>query len=84
MENHRRLPWELRIHIYNAVGEKIEEIDIRGIGVEGTRAGYNEVSWDARDIFNKQLSNGVYLYIIVVEGDKKQTSAKGKMMILRR
>lgn len=73
-----------KIYIYNEIGELLEILDYNGVGQTGTRAGYNEVYWDATDRFGHVLSNGVYLYMIVVEGDKDQTHAKGKMVVLRR
>jgi hypothetical protein len=73
-----------KISIYNEIGELMEVLDIDGIAQEGTRAGYNQVRWDATDRFGHVLSNGIYLYMIVVEGDKEQTHAKGKLVVLRR
>ena len=73
-----------RIYFYNEVAELLKVITINGAGQQGTSAGYNEVAWDMLDKFQKELSNGIYLFVIVVEGEGKQTSAKGKLVILRR
>ena len=66
------------------VGELIKVLKVDGAGLDGTRAGYNEVYWDAKDTFDSVLSNGIYLYVIAIEGSSSETSAKGKMVILRR
>lgn len=72
-----------RIYFYNEVAELLAVQEVNESGVNGTQAGYNEVEWDAKDRNDRIISNGVYLYIIVVEG-KKQSTGKGKMVILRR
>lgn len=73
-----------RVLIYNEVGELIDIIKVSAPGIQGTSAGYNEIEWNGRDKFNRELSNGIYLFILVVEGKKDQDHAKGKMVILRR
>jgi len=73
-----------RIYIYNEIGELLEKLTINGPGVPGTMAGYNEVTWDGLDIYKELINNGIYLYIIAVEGSRgKVETAKGKMVVIQ-
>jgi hypothetical protein len=72
-----------RIMIYNQLGELLHVITVDGPGQEGTRVGYNAVPWDGLDRFNRIISNGVYIYLIVIDGDRGQTSVKGTMAVIK-
>jgi hypothetical protein len=72
-----------RIMIYNQLGEMLHMITVNGPGQEGTRVGYNAVPWDGLDRFDRIVSNGVYIYLIVIDGDRGQTSAKGTMAVIK-
>ncbi|GBR75638.1 putative S-layer domain protein [Candidatus Termititenax persephonae] len=73
-----------RIMIYNQIGELLHVISVDEPGLDGTRVGYNQVSWDALDRHGRLLSNGVYIYMIVIEGSKERTFAKGTLVVIRR
>lgn len=73
-----------KIYIYNEIGELLKVITIDNSGEEGTRAGYNAVSWDGKDNFRKKIANGIYLFMVVVDGDDGQSHVKGKFIVLRR
>jgi hypothetical protein len=72
-----------RIMVYNQLGEMLHIITVNGPGQEGTRAGYNAVPWDGLDRFDRIISSGVYIYLIVIDGDKGQTSVKGTMAVIK-
>jgi hypothetical protein len=73
-----------RIMVYNQIGELLHISTVNGPGQEGTRVGYNAVPWDGLDRFERSISNGVYIYLIVIDGDRGQTSAKGTMAVIKR
>ncbi|MDR2430826.1 MAG: hypothetical protein LBD99_00995, partial [Candidatus Margulisbacteria bacterium] len=72
-----------RIMVYNQIGELVHPIVIEGPGQEGTRAGYNQVPWDGLDKFNHIISSGVYIYLIVIDGDRGQTFHKSTMAVIK-
>jgi hypothetical protein len=72
-----------RIMVYNQLGELLHIIAVNGPGQEGTRVGYNAVPWDGLDRFDRIISNGVYIYLIVIDGDHGQTSVKGTMAVIK-
>jgi hypothetical protein len=72
-----------RIMVYNQLGEMLHLITVNGPGQEGTRVGYNAVPWDGLDRFDRIISNGVYIYLIVIDGDRGQTSVKGTMAVIK-
>ena len=73
-----------RIIVYNQIGEMIHGITVDSVGQEGTHAGYNQVGWDGLDKFGRVISNGVYIYMIVIDGDKGQTFHKGTMAVIKK
>ncbi len=74
---------EAAIYIYNQVNELVHVIQIGTPGVLGTQANYNRILWDGRDQFGQVLSNGVYLYVIVIKSDAGVSIARGEMAVLR-
>jgi hypothetical protein len=72
-----------RIMVYNQLGEMLHLITVNGPGQEGTRVGYNAVPWDGLDRFDRIISSGVYIYLIVIDGDRGQTSVKGTMAVIK-
>jgi hypothetical protein len=73
-----------KLYLYNEIGELLKIITIDSPGEEGTRAGFNSVPWDGKDIFRKKIANGIYLFMVVVDGEKGQSHVKGKFIVLRR
>ena len=47
----------------------------------GGKAGYNEISWNGRDNSGSLVGNGIYLFLIVADGN---LLGKGKITILKR
>ena len=48
-------------------------------GAAGGKAGYNEVSWDAKSDSGEFIGNGMYLYFVVAGSN---VIGKGKMVTL--
>ena len=49
----------------------------------GGRAGYNEVSWDGKSDGGTWVGNGIYIYLIIVDGKVAQ-NGKGKIAVFKR
>ncbi|MFH1576050.1 MAG: Ig-like domain-containing protein [Candidatus Margulisiibacteriota bacterium] len=49
----------------------------------GGRAGYNEVTWDGKSDSGNYVGNGIYLYLIIVDGKVAQ-NGKGKLTVFKR
>jgi len=65
----------VNLKIFNLKGQKIKKLEIRNL-----KLGINEVIWDGRDFNNKQVSSGVYLYKLNVNG---KTEAVKKCLLLK-
>src|SRR3989338_2934968 len=48
----------------------------------GGKAGYNEVAWDGKSSSGNYVSNGIYTYLIIVDGEVIQ-NGKGKISIFK-
>ena len=49
----------------------------------GGRSGYNEVTWDGRSDGGTLVGNGIYIYLIIVDGKVAQ-NGKGKIAVFKR
>jgi hypothetical protein len=72
-----------RIYIYNEVAQLLKVLE-RDQGEEGTWPGFNSVSWDGLDIDDRVLANGIYLFIVLTDGDKGDSKAARKFIVLRK
>ena len=70
---------EFKINIYSSSGRKIRTIDDTNIfeNKEMIESGYHEVSWDGKDDFGDDISNGVYYYKMIAKTNNKTVSCKG-------
>ncbi|MEA3492847.1 MAG: Ig-like domain-containing protein [Candidatus Margulisiibacteriota bacterium] len=50
---------------------------------DGGKAGYNEVTWDGRSGNGNIVGNGIYIYIIIADGNIVQ-NGKGKLTVFKR
>ncbi len=72
-----------RVYIYNEVAQLLHVIE-RDQGEEGTRPGFNAILWDGLDVDRRVISNGVYLFIVLTDGDEGDSKASRKFVVLRR
>jgi hypothetical protein len=72
-----------RIYVYNEVAQLLYVIE-RSQGEEGTRPGFNAILWDGLDVDRRVISNGIYLFIVLVDGDNGDSKASRKFVVLRR
>lgn len=68
------------IDIFTTSGKKITRLEIPR---EARLPGQNAVYWNGRDGANDAIANGVYLYIVTVEQQGKQSTITGKMARVR-
>lgn len=64
--------------IYNANGRKLRTLINKQI-----TAGTHTVSWNGRDAFSRQLSNGVYYSVLTVKTATSTVTEKNKLFLLR-
>lgn len=50
---------------------------------DGGKAGYNEVTWDGRTSSGNYAGNGIYIYLIIADGNVVQ-NGKGKLTVFKR
>jgi len=69
----------VKIKIYTVAGRLIKEIDNQGINDK-----FVYIPWDGKDADGETLSNGVYIYRLVVTADNgSNSSAYGKLAVLK-
>lgn len=69
------LPDELKIIIYTIAGRKIKEFNFRQ---NQLKYDFNSVYWDGKDEDGNNISNGVYIYKIILKQNDKVVSNIGK------
>jgi hypothetical protein len=69
---------DVAIKVYTVAGHLVREIAAPSLA-----AGYNQVRWDGRDGDGDPLANGVYLYKVVMKNPGGETSAFGKLTVMR-
>lgn len=70
----------ISVNIYDLAGNNLRKI-VRSAGTAGGSAGYNEVFWDGKSGSGQTAGNGMYVYLILVDG---AVAGKGKMVALKR
>jgi flagellar hook assembly protein FlgD len=70
-------PSKSKIKIYSVAGRVIKTIETN------LNIGYNSIKWDGRDEDGDNISNGVYLYKIIIEGSNKTESKLQKLVMLK-
>jgi len=69
--------FECKLKIYTVAGKLIKIIN------SPVNIGFNQVRWDGRDEDGDAVSNGVYLYKLIVEGDGKKETPIQKLVVLK-
>ncbi len=69
---------DVAIKIYTLSGKLIKELVAPAL-----KYGYNQVYWNGRDNDNNNISNGVYFYKIKATNDGGETSAVGKLAVIK-
>ncbi|MCU0606376.1 MAG: type IX secretion system sortase PorU [Candidatus Edwardsbacteria bacterium] len=69
---------DVTIKVFTVAGRLIRTIEAPGLA-----PGYNQVRWDGLDGDGDALANGVYLYKVVMKSGAGETSAFGKLTVLR-
>jgi len=70
---------DVAINIYDMSGNLIARKTYLS-AASGGKAGYNEVLWDCKSDSGRDIGNGMYLYLLIVDG---KTAGKGKMTAFR-
>lgn len=68
---------DCKIKVYTVSGKLIKTIN------STVNIGYNQIRWDGRDDDGDAVSNGVYLYKLIVEGDGKKETPVQKLVVLK-
>ena len=68
---------ECRIKIYTVSGRLVKLIN------SNANVGYNNIAWDGRDNEGDYMANGVYFYMLIIDGDVKKESSIQKLVILK-
>ncbi len=66
-----------KLKIYTVAGRLIKEIE------SAVNLGYNQIQWDGRDNDGDYISNGTYLYKLIIESDKKIETPVKKLVMLK-
>lgn len=74
------LPSEVTILIYTAAGRLVKKLSI---SKEELQANFNKIYWDTRDEDGDLLSNGTYLYKVIMTGNGKTETSTHKLAIVR-
>ncbi|MFA5104310.1 MAG: fibronectin type III domain-containing protein [Candidatus Margulisiibacteriota bacterium] len=73
---------DVMIYIFSTAGKVVSKGQYMS-GTMGGLAGYNEVTWDGKDIFGAKVENGAYL-IRVIEKNTSKQMGKCNIMVLKR
>lgn len=72
---------DVQIQVFDILGRLVTTLEDR---MEGTSARTNPIRWDGRAQNGQSLSNGVYLYRIVVTNDKGETGITTSKLVICR
>jgi flagellar hook assembly protein FlgD len=72
---------DITVAIYDIAGNKIWQ-ENRLSGSEGGKGGYNEVTWNGKNMSGELVGNGMYLLMIINTSDNK-VLGRGKITIYR-
>ena len=65
---------DVKLEIYNTLGQKV-----RTLVNTRVEAGYHQVVWDSKDHSNREVSSGIYLYLIHAGNNNESR----KMVLIR-
>ena len=68
---------DVQIRIYDSNGKLIKKVDSYSINTNGTKHYY---TWLLEDRRMKEVSNGIYFYKVIIDGQEKVT---GKLAVIR-
>lgn len=71
-------PGRVQLTIYNLMGQ-----EVRTLVNENKKAGYYQMWWDAKDNFGESVSNGIYVYQLVVNSKRENFVLVKKMIVLQ-
>ncbi|MFH1826545.1 MAG: Ig-like domain-containing protein [bacterium] len=71
----------VQIKILDLAGNIISAQTIAS-GSDGARVGYNEITWDGKSADGNYVGNGIYLYLIIIDGKVIQ-NGKGKIAVYK-
>lgn len=74
------LPDEVRILVYTISGRLVKKLIIPQ---RDLRSNFNKIYWDTRDEDGDLLSNGTYLYKVIMQADDKTETSVHKLAIVR-
>ncbi len=76
------VPSKIQLKIFNILGQKVVNLL-----VQQKKAGYHMVQWDGRNAFGKQVSSGMYIYLLQAEGmgdvSKKRFKEVKRMILMK-
>lgn len=75
-----QIPDELRIKIFTVAGRLIKEIKVTS---HELNYDFNRVYWDGRDEDGNLISNGIYLYKVILKRGSETVNATQKLAIVR-
>lgn len=67
-----QIPNRFRIQILTVTGKIVKEINKEELGPLKIGNNITEYKWDGRDQFGQPLANGVYLYRVLIDIDRKK------------
>ncbi|MFA5104313.1 MAG: putative Ig domain-containing protein [Candidatus Margulisiibacteriota bacterium] len=73
---------DVMVYIFNVVGKVVSKGQYMS-GTMGGLAGYNEVTWDGKDMFGVKIENGAYLIRVLEKSTSKQLG-KCNVMVVKR
>ncbi|MFA5104312.1 MAG: putative Ig domain-containing protein, partial [Candidatus Margulisiibacteriota bacterium] len=73
---------DVMVYIFNVVGKVVSKGQYMS-GTMGGLAGYNEVTWDGKDMFGAKVENGAYLIRVLEKSTSKQLG-KCNVMVVKR
>ncbi|MEW6041786.1 MAG: hypothetical protein AB1633_09710, partial [Elusimicrobiota bacterium] len=72
---------DVKIAITTAIGRGVTHFNLK-LGVNGGRAGWNQVRWDGRNSLGRLCNNGVYIFIIEASSGTEKSRAQKKFSVL--
>jgi hypothetical protein len=69
---------KIKIQIFTLSGNLIKDIK-----PEFTGSGFNSTVWNGKDQDGDKVANGIYIYKIITDGEKRETQAYGKAVVMR-
>ncbi len=75
-----QIPEEIKIKIFTIAGRLIREIQLSPTDL---RYDFNKIYWDGKDQDGDEISNGVYLYKVIMKAGDKTQAVTEKLAVVR-